>query len=81
MRGEVFLDTEGFILAIQDQVVNTSHYLKTILKDPKMRDDKCRKCKESQRQSNAPQQLAPYWPKTIIYYTNTHNMHTIAEQN
>jgi len=44
--GELFPETEGFMIAIQDQVVNTRNYLKHIVKDPQIQDDKCRKCRE-----------------------------------
>jgi hypothetical protein len=43
-RGYLFPETEGFIIAIQDQVVATRNYLKYIVKDPNTSDDKCRRC-------------------------------------
>lgn len=42
--GSLFPETEGFISAIQDQVVNTKNYKKYIIKDKNITDDKCRKC-------------------------------------
>lgn len=42
--GSLFPETEGFLIAIQDQVINTKNYRKYIIKDPTIRDDKCRKC-------------------------------------
>ncbi|CAK1579245.1 unnamed protein product [Parnassius mnemosyne] len=42
--GSLFPETEGFIIAIQDQVINTRNYRKYIIKDPTVLDDKCRKC-------------------------------------
>ena len=44
--GDLFPETEGFFIAIQDQVVNTKNYRKHIIKDPSVRDDRCRKCNE-----------------------------------
>lgn len=40
----LFPETEGFIIAIQDQVINTRNYRKYIIKDPKIQSDLCRKC-------------------------------------
>lgn len=42
--GSLFPETEGFIIAIQDQVINTKNYRKHIIKDPLATNDKCRKC-------------------------------------
>ncbi|CAK1602644.1 unnamed protein product [Parnassius mnemosyne] len=42
--GSLFPETEGFLIAIQDQVINTRNYKKYILKDPNMQNDSCRKC-------------------------------------
>ncbi|CAK1550990.1 unnamed protein product [Leptosia nina] len=44
-RGELFPETEGFILAIQDQVLETRNYQKHIMKLPSLIEDSCRKCK------------------------------------
>lgn len=40
----LFPETEGFIIAIQDQVITTKNYRKYILKDSTMANDLCRKC-------------------------------------
>nr|CAI5864716.1 unnamed protein product [Callosobruchus analis] len=42
--GQLFPETEGFMLAIQDQVIATRNYKKYIIKDPSVTDDNCRKC-------------------------------------
>lgn len=42
-KGELFPETEGFLLAIQDHVIATKSYQKHILKK-KIDDDLCRKC-------------------------------------
>jgi len=42
-RGELFSETEGFMMAIQDQVVATRNYRKCILKDNTV-EDVCRRC-------------------------------------
>lgn len=47
-RGELFPETEGFLLAIQDQVILTRNYLKYIIKDPNIENDECRKCHQFQ---------------------------------
>uniref|UniRef100_A0A8D8RDC3 Reverse transcriptase domain-containing protein n=1 Tax=Cacopsylla melanoneura TaxID=428564 RepID=A0A8D8RDC3_9HEMI len=44
--GELMPETEGFFVAIQDQVINTKNYLKHIVRDPQVLDDRCRKCRE-----------------------------------
>ncbi|KAL1445943.1 hypothetical protein WDU94_010899 [Cyamophila willieti] len=44
--GLLFPETEGFIVAIQDQVVPTKNYLKYVVKDPGVQDDACRVCKK-----------------------------------
>lgn len=42
--GYLFPETEGFMVAIQDQVVATRNYLKYIVKDPNVTNDSCRVC-------------------------------------
>lgn len=43
--GSLFPETEGFLVAIQDQVIATRHYRKHILKENGV-DEKCRKCRQ-----------------------------------
>lgn len=43
-KGDMFPETEGFAIAIQDQVINTLNYRKYIIKEANMISDKCRKC-------------------------------------
>ena len=43
-KGNIYPETEGFLLAIQDQVIATRNYFKHIIKDTSTQDDKCRKC-------------------------------------
>ncbi|KAL0883753.1 hypothetical protein ABMA27_015858 [Loxostege sticticalis] len=42
--GQLFPESEGFLIAIQDQVISTKNYRKYILKDRNLRNDLCRKC-------------------------------------
>lgn len=42
--GYLFPETEGFIIAIQDQVIATKNYKKYVIKDPTVLDDRCRLC-------------------------------------
>ncbi len=42
VSGQMFPETEGFLLAIQDQVVPTRNYLKYIARDVSVVDDNCR---------------------------------------
>lgn len=42
-QGNLFPETEGFVLSIQDQVIRTRNYEKHIMKE-RMETDKCRKC-------------------------------------
>lgn len=42
--GMLFPETEGFMVAIQDQVIGTNNYRKFIIKDSAIESDKCRKC-------------------------------------
>ena len=42
-KGLLFPETEGFLMAIQDQVINTNNYKKYIIKE-QMESDKCRIC-------------------------------------
>lgn len=44
-KGQLFPETEGFIIAIQDQVLPTRNYLKHVVKDPNVQDDTCRVCR------------------------------------
>jgi hypothetical protein len=59
---DFFVRTEGFLTAIQDQVILTRNYKKYILKQPKI-DELCRRCrKESEVIQHIPaacQQLSP----------------------
>ena len=43
-QGDLFPETEGFMIAIQDQVINTKNYKKYIIKDQTIKDDNCRAC-------------------------------------
>jgi hypothetical protein len=43
-EGLIYPETEGFAIAIQDQVINTRNYRKYIIKDSTLATDKCRKC-------------------------------------
>lgn len=45
--GNIFSETEGFMVAIQDQVIPTRNYKKFILKDLSIQTDKCRLCMSS----------------------------------
>ena len=40
--GQLFPETEGFLVAIQDQVIPTRNYLKFVVGDPTVRSDRCR---------------------------------------
>lgn len=40
----LFPETEGFVLAIQDQVIATRNYRRFIMNDPTVVTDKCRRC-------------------------------------
>ena len=43
-KGYLFPETEGFIMAIQDEVIRTRNYRKYILKEPEIVHDLCRMC-------------------------------------
>ncbi|CAG4934599.1 unnamed protein product [Colias eurytheme] len=43
-RGDLFPETEGFMLAIQDEVIATRNYIKHIIKDSNQTSDQCRHC-------------------------------------
>src|SRR5699024_4785687 len=45
LRSDILPETEGFMFAIQDQVIKTRNYLKHIIKNPSTENDKCRMCK------------------------------------
>lgn len=45
-RGNVYSETEGFMVAIQDQTINTRYYSKHIIKNPNTTTDQCRLCKQ-----------------------------------
>ena len=42
--GTLFPETEGFMIAIQDQVINTNNYRKFVINDPNIETDTCRRC-------------------------------------
>nr|CAI5841469.1 unnamed protein product [Callosobruchus analis] len=50
--GQLFPETESFVLAIQDQVIATRNYKKCIIKDPSVVDDNCRKCHQQKETIN-----------------------------
>lgn len=45
-KSSLFSETEGFMIAIQDQVIATKYYRKHIIKSPDALNDKCRMCAE-----------------------------------
>jgi hypothetical protein len=47
-KGQLYAETEGFAIAIQDQVINTKNYLKHVIEDNSVINDKCRRCKNQQ---------------------------------
>jgi hypothetical protein len=49
-KGEMFTESEGHIMAIQDRVLPTRNYKKYIMNDNTVTDDKCNKC-ESGRET------------------------------
>ena len=59
---DLFAETEGFLIAIQDQVILTRNYMKYILKQPNI-DELCRRCGKEpetiQHITAACEQLAP----------------------
>ena len=42
--GEIFPETTGFMIAIQDHVISNIYYKQHILKDPNTTNSICRKC-------------------------------------
>lgn len=46
IHGTLYPETEGFLVAIQDQVIPTNNYKKYILKDG-TEDDRCRRCRSA----------------------------------
>jgi hypothetical protein len=42
--GQLYPETEGFMMAIQDQVIGTKNYRNFILKDSSLTNDLCRRC-------------------------------------
>ncbi|XP_063891872.1 uncharacterized protein LOC135117208 [Helicoverpa armigera] len=46
-RGELFPETEAFMMAIQDQVIDTRNYQKYIIRIPNLPTDTCRHCHSS----------------------------------
>ncbi|KAL1454659.1 hypothetical protein WDU94_010873, partial [Cyamophila willieti] len=43
-KGQLFPETEGFVMAIQDQTIPTKNYRKYIIREHDIGSDKCRKC-------------------------------------
>lgn len=68
--GYLFPETEGFIIAVQDQVINTRNYKKYILKE-NIETDTCRKC---HRQPETIQHIIGACPTLAQNdYTHRHN--------
>ena len=40
----LFAETEGFVIAIQDEVIPTRNYVKYVMKKQNAPDDVCRRC-------------------------------------
>ncbi|CAG4948141.1 unnamed protein product [Colias eurytheme] len=69
-KGYLFPETEGFAIAIQDQVINTRNYKKYILKE-NIPTDRCRKC---QRQPETIQHITGACSSLAQNdYTHRHN--------
>jgi hypothetical protein len=49
-KGQLYAEMEGFAIEIQDQVINAKKYLKHVIKDNNVVDDKCRRCKINKKQ-------------------------------
>lgn len=69
--GSLFPETEGFMVAIQDQVIHTKNYRKFIVKDKNLQNDRCRKCS---RQPETIQHIIGACPSLAqTDYTHRHN--------
>ncbi|XP_064076354.1 uncharacterized protein LOC135194637 [Vanessa tameamea] len=69
-KGYLFPETEGFLIAIQDQVINTRNYKKYILKES-IESDLCRKC---HRMPENIQHITGACPTLVqTDYTHRHN--------
>lgn len=69
--GELYPETVGFMVAIQDQVINTKNYKKYILKDRSVTNDSCRRC---HGKSETIQHITGGCPTLAQYdYTQRHN--------
>jgi hypothetical protein len=44
--GQLYPETEDFMIVIETQVIPTKHYRKFILKDSSLTDDLCRRCND-----------------------------------
>jgi hypothetical protein len=78
--GQLYPETEGFMIAIQDQVIEAKNYRTFILKDSTLTNDLCRRCNDlpetiqhitSACGIHAPQRLnknivMTRWPKSYI---------------
>ena len=68
--GDLFSETEGFIVAIQDKVISTKNYRKHIVKDGSI-EDKCRKCHMTSETIEHIVSGCPLLAQT--YYLHRHN--------
>lgn len=50
--GEIFPETSGFVLAVQNQVISTSNYKKHILKDPTLLNKSAKNAENNQKPLN-----------------------------
>lgn len=50
--GELFLQTTGFMIAMQDQGINTNYYYKYSLKDPTLLHVSAKNAERNQKQFN-----------------------------
>lgn len=67
----LFPETEGFMMSIQDQVIATLNYRKHIIKDPAVTEDRCRMCgKEAENIEHLISACSIMAPKE---YTERHN--------
>ncbi|CAH1108044.1 unnamed protein product [Psylliodes chrysocephalus] len=70
-RGGIFPETEGFLCAIQDQIIPTRSYLKYIVKDGNIKTTKCRMCNKGHE--NVEHLISSCEVLAPREYTNRHN--------
>ncbi|VEN57491.1 unnamed protein product [Callosobruchus maculatus] len=77
--GQLFPETEGFMLAIQDQVIATRNCKKYIIKDPSITDVSCRRTIFSEENKKRKESIREFIKTEKAYVKDLETVHEVFE--